>query len=74
MMLKQTAKAKQVLKRIGLQGTHVWTIDDAANLEQCWLLLADIYIKQGKSAQAADTLALVMSHNAVRSSAINIYP
>ncbi|CAJ0941880.1 unnamed protein product, partial [Mesorhabditis belari] len=61
MLLKQTQKAKQTLKRVV---GHPWTIDDADYLEKCWLLLADLYINQNKADQATAILRTVLMHNA----------
>uniref|UniRef100_A0A914W2S6 Tetratricopeptide repeat protein 21B n=1 Tax=Plectus sambesii TaxID=2011161 RepID=A0A914W2S6_9BILA len=61
MMLKATPKAKAQLKRVI---NHPWTLDDADYLEQCWLLLADTYINQGKYDQATGILRTILQHNA----------
>ncbi|CAJ0578453.1 unnamed protein product, partial [Mesorhabditis spiculigera] len=61
MLMKQTPKAKQVLKRVL---GHPWTLDDADFLEKCWLLLADLYISQNKSDQATAVLRTVLQRNA----------
>ncbi|MFH4973496.1 hypothetical protein AB6A40_000205 [Gnathostoma spinigerum] len=59
-ILKQTPKAKAQLKRlIG----HRWSLEDAEYLEKCWLLLADLYIHQGKSEQATSLLRTILQHN-----------
>uniref|UniRef100_A0A183URU8 TPR_REGION domain-containing protein n=1 Tax=Toxocara canis TaxID=6265 RepID=A0A183URU8_TOXCA len=61
MILKQTPKAKAHLKRIV---GHTWTLEDADYLEKCWLLLADLYINQGKGDQATSVLRTILQHNA----------
>uniref|UniRef100_A0A0K0DL89 TPR_REGION domain-containing protein n=1 Tax=Angiostrongylus cantonensis TaxID=6313 RepID=A0A0K0DL89_ANGCA len=64
MLLKQTPKAKAVLKRVI---AHPWSLEDADYLEKCsfcWLLLADLYINQNKSEQANGILRTVLQHNA----------
>ncbi|VDM55307.1 unnamed protein product [Angiostrongylus costaricensis] len=61
MLLKQTPKAKAVLKRVI---AHPWSLEDADYLEKCWLLLADLYINQNKSEQADGILRTVLQHNA----------
>ncbi|KAH7731473.1 tetratricopeptide repeat protein 21A isoform X1 [Aphelenchoides avenae] len=67
MLLKQTPKAKAQLKRVV---AYPWSLEDADYLQQCWLLLADLYINQGKSDQATAILRTVLQHNA---SAIKAY-
>jgi tetratricopeptide repeat protein 21B len=61
MLLKQTQKAKTTLKRVV---SYPWSLEDADYLQQCWLLLADLYINQGKSEQATTVLRTVLQHNA----------
>lgn len=78
MMLKQTQKAKQHLKRVH---SYPWSLEDADYLQQCksdsnnqlnilvfpfsgWLLLADLYINQGKGDQATAVLRTVLQYNA----------
>lgn len=41
MLLKQQPKARNHLKRIA---KTQWTLDDADDLEKCWLLLATTYM------------------------------
>lgn len=62
LMLKQTQKAKNQLKRLI---SYQWSLEDADYLERCWLLLADLYINQGKSEQATAVLRTVLQYNAV---------
>jgi len=62
MVLKQTPKAKQQLKRVL---GHRWNFEDADYLEQCWLLLADTYINQTKYDVASEILKTCVQHNAV---------
>uniref|UniRef100_A0A7E4W4V3 Tetratricopeptide repeat protein 21B n=1 Tax=Panagrellus redivivus TaxID=6233 RepID=A0A7E4W4V3_PANRE len=61
LMLKQTQKAKALLKPLI---SYTWTLEDADYLEQCWLLLTDVYIHQGKSDQATNILRIILQHNA----------
>uniref|UniRef100_A0A1I7RZM2 Tetratricopeptide repeat protein 21B n=1 Tax=Bursaphelenchus xylophilus TaxID=6326 RepID=A0A1I7RZM2_BURXY len=61
MLLKQTQKAKQYLKRVH---SYPWNLEDSDYLQQCWLLLADIYINQGKTDQATAVLRTVLQYNA----------
>jgi hypothetical protein len=41
MLLKQSPKARNHLKRVA---KVQWTLDDADDLEKCWLLLATTYM------------------------------
>lgn len=66
LMLKQSAKAKQLLKRVAASRQQ-WTLHDADHLEQCWLLLADQYIAQAKHEQATELLNACLQHNQVLS-------
>lgn len=59
-MLKQTQRAKNQLKRIAKNN---WTFEDAEYLERSWLLLADIYIQSNKGEMATDLLERVLKHN-----------
>ncbi|KJH52758.1 tetratricopeptide repeat protein [Dictyocaulus viviparus] len=61
MLIKQTPKAKSILKRVI---SHPWSLEEADYLEKCWLLLADLYISQNKSEQANSILRTVLQHNA----------
>uniref|UniRef100_A0A183IUL4 TPR_REGION domain-containing protein n=1 Tax=Soboliphyme baturini TaxID=241478 RepID=A0A183IUL4_9BILA len=58
---KQIPKSKIYLKKIVSQP---WNFEDADYLEQCWLLLADVYIAQGKYDLAKDLLKNCLQHNA----------
>ncbi|KAM4731833.1 tetratricopeptide repeat protein 21B [Anableps anableps] len=60
MMLKQTPRARNQLKRIAKMN---WNIADADEFEKSWLLLADIYIHSGKYDMAADLLKRCLNHN-----------
>ncbi|CAG2246626.1 IFT139B [Mytilus edulis] len=53
MVLKQTPRARNQLKRVGKNN---WTMTDAEDLEKSWLLLADIYIQSGKYDMATELL------------------
>ncbi|XP_041662255.1 tetratricopeptide repeat protein 21B [Cheilinus undulatus] len=60
MMLKQTPRARNQLKRIAKMN---WSIVDADEFEKSWLLLADIYIQSGKYDMAGDLLQRCLNHN-----------
>ncbi|KAK7872002.1 hypothetical protein R5R35_004518 [Gryllus longicercus] len=60
MMLKQTPRARNQLKRVAKNN---WNFEDAEYLERCWLLLADIYIQNGKYDMASELLKRVLQHN-----------
>lgn len=60
MMLKQTPRARNHLKRIAKMN---WSIVDADEFEKSWLLLADIYIHLGKYDMAGDLLKRCLNHN-----------
>uniref|UniRef100_A0AAY4BBA0 Tetratricopeptide repeat domain 21B n=1 Tax=Denticeps clupeoides TaxID=299321 RepID=A0AAY4BBA0_9TELE len=60
MMLKQTPRARNQLKRIAKMN---WSIVDADEFEKSWLLLADIYIQSGKYDMAGDLLKRCLRHN-----------
>ena len=62
MMLKQTPRARNQLKRIAKMN---WSIVDADEFEKSWLLLADIYIHSGKYDMAGDLLNRCLNHNKV---------
>lgn len=58
--LKQTPRARNQLKRISKMP---WTLEDADDFEQAWLLLADVYISAGKYDMATDLLKKCLEHN-----------
>ncbi|KRY12374.1 Tetratricopeptide repeat protein 21B [Trichinella patagoniensis] len=60
-LLKQHGKAKIYLKETL---SVPWNLDDAKYLEQCWLLLANTYMNQGKMDAASEILKICMQHNA----------
>uniref|UniRef100_A0A668AU10 Tetratricopeptide repeat domain 21B n=1 Tax=Myripristis murdjan TaxID=586833 RepID=A0A668AU10_9TELE len=60
MILKQTPRARNQLKRIAKMN---WTFADADEFEKSWLLLADIYIHSGKYDMAGDLLKRCLRHN-----------
>ncbi|XP_048728803.1 tetratricopeptide repeat protein 21B-like isoform X2 [Ostrea edulis] len=60
MVLKQTPRARNQLKRIAKNN---WTMQDAEDLEKGWLLLADIYIQTGKYDMATELLKRCLQHN-----------
>uniref|UniRef100_A0A3B3R4B6 Tetratricopeptide repeat domain 21B n=1 Tax=Paramormyrops kingsleyae TaxID=1676925 RepID=A0A3B3R4B6_9TELE len=60
MILKQTPRARNQLKRIAKMN---WNAIDADEFEKSWLLLADIYIQSGKYDMAADLLKRCLHHN-----------
>ncbi len=74
MILKQTPRARNQLKRIAKMN---WNIIDADEFEKSWLLLADIYIQSGKYDMAGELLKRCLRHNKVTlnsfSSAVYIY-
>lgn len=65
-LLKQPSRARNHLK---LVANNVWTFEDAEYLERCWLLLAEIYIQNGKTEVATNLLKKVLEHNAMCSRA-----
>lgn len=62
MILKQTPKARNQLKRIAKM---TWNPIEAEDLEKSWLLLADIYIKSAKYDMAEELLKRCLCHNRV---------
>ncbi|KAF7660541.1 hypothetical protein LDENG_00280090 [Lucifuga dentata] len=60
MILKQTPRARNQLKRIAKMN---WSIADADEFEKSWLLLADIYIQSGKYDMAGELLKRCLRHN-----------
>ncbi|KAM5158028.1 tetratricopeptide repeat protein 21A [Mantella aurantiaca] len=60
MILKQTPRARNQLK---LLTKAPWTMEDAEELENSWLLLADIYIKSGKYDIATELLKRCLNYN-----------
>ncbi|XP_071778511.2 tetratricopeptide repeat protein 21B-like [Centroberyx gerrardi] len=61
MLLKQTPKARNQLKRLS---KVEWSEEQADDLEMAWLLLADIYIKTGyKYELAINQLKRCLKHN-----------
>ncbi len=60
MMLKQTPRARNQLKRIAKMN---WNPVDAEEFEKSWLLLADIYINSGKYDMATELLRKCLQHN-----------
>ncbi|KAL3836422.1 hypothetical protein ACJMK2_021855 [Sinanodonta woodiana] len=60
MVLKQTPRARNQLKRVAKSN---WTIQDAEDLEKSWLLLADIYIQSAKYDMANELLKRCLQHN-----------
>ncbi|KAM5280322.1 tetratricopeptide repeat protein 21B [Ctenodactylus gundi] len=60
MILKQTPKARNQLKRIA---KLTWNPIDAEEFEKSWLLLADIYIQSAKYDMAEDLLKQCLRHN-----------
>ncbi|OCT63545.1 hypothetical protein XELAEV_18044641mg [Xenopus laevis] len=60
MILKQTPKARNQLKRISKMN---WNPIDAEEFEKGWLLLADIYIQSGKYDMAGELLKRCLRHN-----------
>nr|XP_029500621.1 tetratricopeptide repeat protein 21B-like [Oncorhynchus nerka] len=62
MILKQTPRARNQLKRIAKMN---WSIVDTDELEKIWLLLANIYIQSGKYDMGGDLLKRCLCHNKV---------
>lgn len=60
MILKQTPRARNQLKRIAKMN---WNPVDAEDFERSWLLLADIYIQSAKYDMAEELLKRCLSHN-----------
>ncbi|XP_066301202.1 tetratricopeptide repeat protein 21B-like [Branchiostoma lanceolatum] len=60
MILKQTPRARNQLKRIAKMN---WTFEDAEDFEKSWLLLADVYIQSGKYDMASELLKKCLQHN-----------
>lgn len=63
LLLKQTPKARNFLKRISKMQ---WTPDIAEAFEKSCLLLADMYIKTGKYVNAEKLLDDCIQHNKVQ--------
>lgn len=60
LLQKQSQRARNQLKRLA---RTPWTVEQANHLEKAWLLLAELYIQQGKQEMAADLLRRVLQHN-----------
>lgn len=60
MILKQTPKARNQLKRVAKMD---WYAEDADDFEKCWLLLADVYIQSGKYDMAQELLKRCLTFN-----------
>ncbi|KAI2804077.1 Tetratricopeptide repeat protein 21B [Blomia tropicalis] len=60
MVLKQTPKARNQLKRIAKSS---WKYLDAEYLEKCWLMLADIHIQSNKFDIANELLRRILRYN-----------
>ncbi|XP_066201690.1 tetratricopeptide repeat protein 21B isoform X1 [Saccopteryx leptura] len=60
MILKQTPRARNQLKRIAKMN---WNPIDAEDFERSWLLLADIYIQSAKYDMAEELLKRCLHHN-----------
>ncbi|KAM9669880.1 tetratricopeptide repeat protein 21B isoform 2-T2 [Dama dama] len=60
MILKQTPRARNQLKRIAKMN---WNPIDAEDFERSWLLLADIYIQSAKYDMAEDLIKRCLRHN-----------
>ncbi len=60
--LKNVQKARQYLKRTA---KIVWNMDDADELEQCWLMLAMTYVQATKLDEALELCKKVLSVNKV---------
>ena len=62
MILKQTPRARNQLKRIAKMN---WNPIDAEDFERSWLLLADIYIQSAKYDMAEELIKRCLRHNKV---------
>ena len=62
MILKQTPRARNQLKRIAKMN---WNPIDAEDFERSWLLLADIYIQSAKYDMAEELIKRCLRHNRV---------
>eukprot|EP00057_Strongylocentrotus_purpuratus_P033961 XP_793431.3 PREDICTED: tetratricopeptide repeat protein 21B [Strongylocentrotus purpuratus] len=60
MMLKQTPRARNQLKRIAKME---WNPVDSEEFEKSWLLLGDVYINSGKFDMANELLKKCLKHN-----------
>ncbi|XP_072020597.1 tetratricopeptide repeat protein 21B-like isoform X2 [Amphiura filiformis] len=60
MMLKQTPRARNQLKRIAKMN---WNPVDGEEFEKSWLLLADVYVNSGKYDMATELLRKCIQHN-----------
>uniref|UniRef100_A0A8C2PDW8 Tetratricopeptide repeat domain 21B n=1 Tax=Capra hircus TaxID=9925 RepID=A0A8C2PDW8_CAPHI len=60
MILKQTPRARNQLKRIAKMN---WNPIDAEDFERSWLLLADIYIQSAKYDMAEELIKRCLRHN-----------
>ncbi|XP_054157238.1 tetratricopeptide repeat protein 21B-like [Oppia nitens] len=60
MILKQTPKARNQLKRLAKNN---WNYQEAEYLEKCWLLLADIYTQSAKYDKAIELMKKVLLYN-----------
>lgn len=60
--LKNVQKARQYLKRAT---KVVWNMDDADELEQCWLMLAMTYLQASKYDEALELCKKVLTVNKV---------
>jgi tetratricopeptide (TPR) repeat protein len=62
MILKQTPRARNQLKRIA---KTPWTSQEAESFERGWLLLADVYVQTGKYDMAIELLKKCLQYNQV---------
>jgi tetratricopeptide repeat protein 21B len=60
MILKQTPRARNQLKRIA---KTPWTSQEAESFERGWLLLADVYVQTGKYDMAIELLKKCLQYN-----------
>ena len=61
--MKNTQKARQYLKKTT---KIIWNIDDADDIERCWLMLAATYAQATKYEEALDLCKKVLVVNKVR--------
>ena len=60
MLLKQQPKARNHLKRVA---KAQWTLDDADDLEKCWLLLATTYMTVKLFAMVYENSCFIKNYN-----------
>jgi len=69
-LMKQAPKARNQLKHA--VKSFKWSFEEADDFEGAWLLLADIYISNGKMDYAQDLLKKVLTHNRVSAVTVGV--